>query len=85
MACDLIVTSDTSVAHLAAALGRPTWIALKKIPCWRWQLRGSDCLWYGSARLFRQTDAGQWSGVFETMGAELRAWRAQSAPFRGSC
>jgi len=84
MACDLIVSSDTSVAHLAAALNQPTWLALKRVPDWRWQLQGSDCLWYRSARLFRQSSAGRWTEVFEAMRTELGALRAQGASLRGS-
>ncbi len=61
---DLIVTSDTAVAHLAAALGRPTWVALKYIPEWRWLLNRADSPWYPTARLFRQSAPGQWAPVF---------------------
>ena len=68
---DLIVTCDTSVAHLAGALGRPTWIALKYSPDWRWMLDRSDSPWYPSVRLFRQKRSGDWQSVFEAMFEEI--------------
>jgi hypothetical protein len=68
---DLIVSSDTAVAHLAAALGRPTWIALRHIPEWRWLLNRSDSPWYSSARLFRQSRPDDWASVFRDMAAAL--------------
>src|SRR6185312_622651 len=51
---DLIVTSDTSIAHVAGALGRPVWVALKRVPDWRWMLGREDSPWYPTMRLFRQ-------------------------------
>jgi len=71
---DLIITCDTSIAHLAGALGRPTWIALKWVSDWRWLTDRDDSPWYPSARLFRQTDSGNWRGVFEGMQAALADW-----------
>jgi FkbM family methyltransferase len=68
---DLIITSDTSIAHLAGALGRPTWVALKYVPDWRWLLDRQDCPWYPTARLFRQKTAGDWRSVFSAMEQEL--------------
>ncbi len=68
---DLIVTSDTSVAHLAGALGRPVWVGVQHVPDWRWLLEGDECLWYPSMRLFRQTQRGDWGGVFARMAALL--------------
>jgi tetratricopeptide (TPR) repeat protein len=68
---DLVVTSDTSVAHLAGALGVPVWIALASSPDWRWLLNRSDSPWYPSARLFRQTQRGDWDGVFREMATEI--------------
>jgi tetratricopeptide (TPR) repeat protein len=70
--CALIVTCDTSIAHLAGALGRPVWIALKHVPEWRWGLEGSTSPWYPTARLFRQKTRGDWAGVFAAMASELR-------------
>ena len=68
---DLIITCDTALAHLAGALGRPTWLAVKHVPEWRWLLERSDCPWYPSMRLFRQSHRGDWEGVFAAMQAEL--------------
>lgn len=70
--CDLVISSDTSIAHLAGALGKPCWIALKRVPEWRWMLDRRDSPWYPMARLFRQSAPGNWSGVFDEMEAELR-------------
>jgi tetratricopeptide (TPR) repeat protein len=70
---DLVVTSDTAIAHVAASMGRPTWIALRAVPEWRWQLGRSDSPWYPSVRLFRQTQADDWAPVFDEIAAALRA------------
>lgn len=61
---DLVITSDTAFAHLAGALGRPTWVALKHVPDWRWGLEDDTTPWYPTARLFRQTTIGDWTNVF---------------------
>ena len=71
MHLDLIVTSDTAVAHLAGALGRPVWIALRHVPDWRWMIDHEDSPWYPTARLFRQTRPEEWNEVFERMAREL--------------
>lgn len=63
MRLDLIVTCDTSIAHLAGALGRPVWLALKKDAEWRWLLNREDSPWYPSMRLFRQEQRGVWEDV----------------------
>ncbi len=60
---DLIVSCDTSVAHLAGALGRPVFVMLKKIPDWRWLLDRDDSPWYPTMRLFRQRERGDWGEV----------------------
>jgi ADP-heptose:LPS heptosyltransferase len=70
---DLIVTSDTSIAHLAGALGRPTWVALKNVPDWRWLLDRDDSPWYPTLRLFRQETSGDWTSVLANMERELRS------------
>ena len=69
---DLVITSDTSIAHLAGALGRPVWVVLKHMPDWRWMLGRDDSPWYPTMRLFRQPRPGDWSEVFERVAAALR-------------
>jgi tetratricopeptide (TPR) repeat protein len=73
MNCDLIITSDTAVAHLAGALGRQTWVVLQHIPDWRWMLNRSDSPWYPSMTLYRQNTRGDWLKVFRTMEQDLRS------------
>jgi tetratricopeptide (TPR) repeat protein len=68
---DLVVTVDTSVAHVAGALGKPVWILLAYAPDWRWLWDRDDTPWYPSARLFRQTVYGDWSDVLEHVANEL--------------
>lgn len=68
---DLVITSDTSVAHLAGALGRPVWVLLS-IGCdWRWLVGRCDSPWYPSMRLFRQSSPGDWPSVFQEVAAAL--------------
>ena len=66
---DLIITVDTSLAHLAGSMGRECWVMLPFNPDWRWLLDRQDRPWYASLRLFRQKRMGDWSGVL----AELRS------------
>jgi protein O-GlcNAc transferase len=73
MNCDLVITSDTAVAHLAGALGRQTWVVLQHIPDWRWMLNRSDSPWYPSMTLYRQNTRGDWLKVFRTMEQDLRS------------
>ena len=68
---DLVVTCDTSVAHLAGALAVPVWVALKSDAEWRWLTERSDSPWYPTMRLFRQTRRGVWGDLFEAMAGEL--------------
>ena len=68
---DLLITSDTAAAHLAGALGARVWVALQKVPDWRWLLERDDSPWYPTMRLFRQSTAGDWLTVFERMAGEL--------------
>jgi tetratricopeptide (TPR) repeat protein len=75
---DLIVTSDTSVAHLAGALGRPVWVALRHTPDWRWMLKRCDSPWYPTMRLFRQPVCGDWAGAFAEMAAALEKLRTET-------
>jgi tetratricopeptide (TPR) repeat protein len=69
---DLVISSDTSIAHLAGALGRPTWVALKHVPDWRWLLDGAESPWYPTMRLFRQRTMDDWTGVFSEIEYALR-------------
>jgi tetratricopeptide (TPR) repeat protein len=68
---DLVVTSDTVIPHLAGALGVPVWVALPLAPDWRWLLGREDSPWYPTMRLFRQTERGNWTEVFERIAGEL--------------
>ena len=70
---DLVVTVDTAAAHLAGALARPVWTAVRFQPEWRWLEGRSDSPWYPTMRLFRQRTIGDWAPVIEEMTAELRA------------
>jgi tetratricopeptide (TPR) repeat protein len=71
MNCNLLITSDTSVAHLASALGRPTWLLLHANSEWRWGLEGDTTFWYPSIRLFRQRELGNWDEVMHRVSLEL--------------
>jgi len=70
---DLVIKVDTSVAHLSATLGCPTWILLPHLPDWRWLLDREDSPWYPTARLFRQNTVGKYAGVLDRVRAELLA------------
>ncbi|MCX5922301.1 MAG: DUF6165 family protein [Candidatus Dependentiae bacterium] len=71
---DLIITVDTSVTHLAGALGKPVWVMLPLVADWRWMIDRNDCPWYPSSmRLFRQHSMGDWTSVISTMAGELKA------------
>jgi hypothetical protein len=73
MSClDLVITVDTSVAHLASALGRPTWILLPQRPDWRWLLGRDDSPWYSSVRLFRQDERRDYAPVIERVREALQ-------------
>jgi Flp pilus assembly protein TadD len=69
--CDLVIACDTSLAHLAGALGVPCWMALKYVPDWRWFLDRADSPWYPSVRLFRQQAAGDWDSLFSSLEQAL--------------
>lgn len=69
---DLVITTDTAMAHLAGAMGRPCWVMLPALGCdWRWLRERSDSPWYPSLRLWRQTEPGAWGPVVEAMAREL--------------
>jgi ADP-heptose:LPS heptosyltransferase len=74
---DLVITIDTSIAHLAGALGVPVWIMLLHSADWRWLLDRDDSPWYPTARLFRQRRRGDWCGVVADM---VQALASQGRP-----
>ena len=71
---DLVITVDTSVAHLAGAMGRPVWILVPFSPDWRWTLSGESSRWYATARLFRQPSLGDWDSVIDRLRSELQGF-----------
>jgi len=68
---DAVISVDTSVAHLSAALGLETWILLPFNPEWRWLLKRSDSPWYSSAKLYRQQTMGDWKGILAQVKLDL--------------
>ncbi len=76
---DLVITCDTSIAHLAGALAAPIWVALKSDAEWRWLTGRADSPWYPTMRLFRQSRRGDWRGVFDAMALEVAALAARRA------
>lgn len=70
---DLIITTDTAVAHVAGALGRPTWVLLKHAATWRWLKERSDSPWYPTMRLYRQSQPGEWADVVDRVTRDLTA------------
>jgi tetratricopeptide (TPR) repeat protein len=69
---DLVISVDTSVAHLAGALARPTWLLLSQPPEWRWLTQRTDSPWYSTMRLYRQTQPGEWKNVLQALGQDLQ-------------
>ncbi len=76
---DLVITVDTMIAHLAGALGRPTWLLLQHEADWRW-MSGRSSQWYDSVRLYRQTSPGQWAAPLAELHADLADFVGRSAP-----
>lgn len=77
---DLVVSSDTAVAHLAGALGAPVWLALSAAPDWRWLSHGQSCAWYPTMRIFRQRRLGDWEDVFRQMADALTVEQTRRTP-----
>lgn len=71
---DLVITVDTSVAHLAGALGRQVWTLIPYIPDWRWMLDRNDSPWYPTMRLYRQNETGNWQNVFSRILEDLKGY-----------
>jgi ADP-heptose:LPS heptosyltransferase len=80
---DLVITVDTSMGHLAGALGKPAWILIPKAADWRWMLEREDSPWYPSVRLFRQQKPGAWDQPLDrlrsALGRELAGAMAEGA------
>jgi len=74
---DLIITTDTSVPHLAGALARPVWVMLQFVPNFRWLLERQDSPWYPTMRLFRQETPGDWGGVIRRVAVELSGYKSE--------
>lgn len=73
---DLVITVDTSVAHLAGSMGKETWVLLPEPADWRWENEANRSRWYPSARLFRQSTPGEWNDVISRVFRELAGYRA---------
>jgi ADP-heptose:LPS heptosyltransferase len=73
---DLVITTDTCVAHLAGAMGKSVWILLPHLSDWRWMQDVETTPWYSNARLMRQTVPGDWGGVLKRVIEELRGFRS---------
>ena len=74
---DLFITTDTALAHLAGAVGCPTWLLLKQVPDWRWGLAGELTHWYEKTNLFRQREPGSWAEPIQAMVRILESWHSQ--------
>jgi tetratricopeptide (TPR) repeat protein len=80
---DLVISSDTSIAHLAGAMGKPVWILLPHLGDWRWMQDIETTPWYPTARLFRQGEPGKWAGVVERACEELSKLQRPRPPMWG--
>ena len=69
---DLVISVDTSVAHLSGALGIPCWILVTHSADWRWLMNRSDSVWYPKTRIYRQLAAGDWNSALQVLAHDLR-------------
>jgi hypothetical protein len=76
---DLVISVDTAIAHLAAALGKPVWLLNRFDPDWRWLKGGQDSMWYPSLRQYRQAQPGQWETPIAAIAEDLSAFKTTSA------
>jgi len=74
---DLVITTDTCVAHLAGAMGKPVWILLPHYADWRWMRHTETTPWYPTARLLRQTSVGDWAGLMDRVVGEFSDFQAK--------
>jgi ADP-heptose:LPS heptosyltransferase len=77
--CDLVITVDTAIAHLAGALGLPVWILVQHSPDFRWLMQREDSPWYPTARLYRQPKVFDWESVIARLATDLAAFRDQKS------
>lgn len=78
--CDLVITVDTMIAHLAGAMGRPVWLLLKAEPDWRWVPGARTSAWYPSMRLYHQPGPGDWASVLAAVAADLADFPTKQEP-----
>jgi hypothetical protein len=76
---DLIISVDTSTAHLAAAMGKEVWLLNRFDTCWRWLLERGDSPWYGGLKIFRQPQPNDWAKVIQEVNNQLRQWVSERA------
>jgi hypothetical protein len=81
---DLVITTDTCIAHLAGAMAKPVWILLSHLADWRWMEQIDTTPWYPTARLFRQSTPGDWTSLIEWVTAQLSNWKRSFAPSNNS-
>ena len=84
-ALDLVITTDTCIAHLAGAMGKPVWILLPHLADWRWMEKVETTPWYPTARLFRQESPGDWAEVLERVSVELGLFHSRWSESENSC